>query len=144
MLDQMDNLTAQKLAEHHHYPFAQNIYQNIFKAFSFFPLNLNDIDRSGPGKTISCIALSSLVCLENKENTIFKLFRNTLGYMEKQAASFYPQNISVETFLGCALYFYHPSQLKNMLTTLDVSLFFNSQQIYEYEIKKKTILIFAV
>ena len=144
MLDQMDNLTAQKLAEHHHYPFAQNIYQNIFKAFSYFPLNLDAVGRNGPGKTISCIALSALVCLENKENSIFKLFKNTLAYMEEHAAEFYPQNLSVETFLGCVLYFYHPSQLRNTLNTLDVSLFFNSQQIYEYEIKKKTILIFAV
>ena len=144
MLDQMDNLTAQKLAEHHHYPFAQNIYQNIFKAFSYFPLNLSDIGRDGPGKTISCIALSTLYCLENKENSIFKIFRNALGYMEEHAAPSYPQNISVETFLGCVLYFYHPSQLKSALTTLDVSIFFNIREINEYELKKKIILIFTV
>ena len=144
MLDRIEYRIANKLAEHHNYPYAQNIYINIFSRFSHFPLKLHDIGIKGEGNTITFMALVVLSCFDHKTKTFPDLYSAVLQKLKKQAASFFPQDIVVETFLGCILYYYHPANIKNILSTIEVSSIFNPKELYEYELKKKTILLFMV
>jgi len=144
MLDQIEYRIAQKLAEYHLYPYAKDIYLNIFKKFSHFPLNMRDIGMRGEGKTITFLALVVSKCLAQKHPNFSDLYTAVLKELSEKAAKFFPQDISVETFIGCVLFYYHPSQVKNTLSTIEVSKYLNKDQLYEFELKKKTILIFTV
>ncbi len=144
MLDKIDYKIAKELSEYHLYPYAQDIYLNIFKHFSHFPLKLKDIGVEGVGTTITFIALVILRCLGNHGNDLLILYEEILGELKKSIAPNFPQNISVETFLGCLLFYYHPADIKNILSTDELDKIFDEKERYEYEIKKKTILMFIV
>ena len=144
MLDKIDYKIAKELSEYHLYPYAQDIYLNIFKHFSHFPLNLRDIRIEGEGTTITFMALVILHCLGNHRNDFPEQYDKLLREFKNSIAPYFPQNISVETFLGCLLFYYHPVDIKNTLSTVNVDKIFDKNEQYEYEIKKETILIFMV
>jgi hypothetical protein len=144
MLDQIEYRIAKQLADHHNYPYGQDIYRSIFKAFSYFPLRMKQMGISGEGETITLLAMVVLHCLDNKEKDVFRLYRLLMKRYQQLVASSYPQDISVETFLGCLLYRYHPVNLRSAFNSLDITPIFNKRQQYEYELKKKTILIYAI
>jgi hypothetical protein len=144
MLDQIEYRIAKRLADHHNYPYGQDIYRSIFKAFSYFPLQMKQMGISGEGETIAFLAMVVLHCLEQKDKDLFKLYHSLLKRYHKLVASSYPQDISVETFLGCILYRHHPINLRSTFDALDTTPIFNKRQQYEYELKKKTILIYAI
>jgi len=144
MLDQIEYKIAKKLSEFHHYPFAQNNYINIFKAFSHFPLKLSDVGVNSEGKTITFMSLVVLRCFEKDKQDFPSFFQNLLKLMKQQAAPFFPQDITVETYLGCVLFYYHPSQIRNALSIKNMKTDFNDKQLYEFDFKKKTILIFTL
>jgi hypothetical protein len=144
MLDQIEERIARGLSEQHFYPYAQNIYLDIFKAFSFFPLKLNDVGIEGEGQTITFLALVILKCREKRVTDFYELFHMVRDELNKDIAKYYPLEITVETFLGTVLYYYHPVDIRNVLLTLETDEIFNDKQRYEYDLKKKTLLIFAV
>lgn len=146
MLDQIDYQIAEELAEHHNYPYAQNIYSDIFKAFSYFPISLSKVDIEAEGESIVFIALVIRECLNRHgSNEEFEmLFRKIFSELKYKAAEYMPQDITVETFLGCALYYFHPLDLRSSLFTINLGKFFNDKQLHEYEIKKRTVLLFVV
>ncbi|MBN2423460.1 MAG: hypothetical protein JXR46_07965 [Calditrichaceae bacterium] len=146
MLDRIDYQIAEELAEHHNYPYAQNIYSDIFKAFSYFPISLSKLNIESESESIVFIALVIRDCLKRHgRNDDFELlFRKILSEMNYKAAEHMPQDITVETFLGCALYYFHPLDLRSSLFTIDLKRFFNNKQLHEYEIKKKTVFLFVV
>ena len=144
MLDKIESRIANQLAEHHLYPFARNIYCDIFRAFSQFPLKLADIGMEGEGKTITFLALVIHECSQAKNPNFDKLFQGILANLQKKAARFFPHDITVETLLGCTLYYYHPSRLRNVLSSQAIENHLNELQQYEYEIKKNTILLYVV
>ena len=144
MLDQIEESIARELADHYLYPFARNIYQDIFRSFSHFPLNLKDIDMNGPGTTITYLALVVKMCLQNKNNDFNELFENVQNLLYSKVKPLLIQEPKVETFLGCILYAYHPSQIKNAFSSIRVENIFTEKEIYEYHLKRKTILIYAL
>ena len=144
MLDQIEKRIARELADHHNYPYGQEIYNSIFKAFSYFPLQLTEMGIKGEGTTITFMAMVVLDCLQFRERDVFKRYQALLKGYKKTVAPGYPQDISVETFLGCMLYAYHPVDLRSAFATNDTSSIFNKKQQYEYQLKQKTILIYAI
>lgn len=144
MLDKIEYRIAKKLSEYHFYPYGQDIYVGIFRNFSHFPLNLKDIDMDGEGKTITFLALVVHTCMLNQKEELFSFYYKILNILKEKAAAYLQQNITVETLLGCILYYYHPVEIKNVLSTLDVSDIFDDNEIYEYELKKNTILIYTI
>jgi hypothetical protein len=144
MLDKIDYKIAKELSEYHLYPYALDIYLNIFKHFSHFPLKLKDIGIKGEGMTITFMALVILRCLDNHENDLHKQYDKILTEFKKSIAPYFPPNISVETFLGCLLFYYHPVDIKNILSTDAGDKIFDKKERYEYELKKKTILMFTI
>lgn len=143
MIDQIEGVIARKLADRHHYPFAQNIYHDIFKTFSHFPLNLRDVGVKGPGKTITFLALVVNLCITNKLKNFNELYDKVLQDLKKTAQDLFPQDITVEVFLGCILYFYHPVDIRSVICEIDTKDRFTTRQQYEFDLKKKTILINA-
>lgn len=141
MLDQIEEKIALKLADRHLYPYAVNIYTNIFRDFSHFPLSLKDLEISGSGQSITFLALVVKTCQENHNTSFMELFDKILSLMVTKAEPFLVQNIKVETFLGCLLYFYHPSQIKSAIHSIGVKKIFNASEMYEYNLKKETILM---
>ena len=144
VIDQIEYRIARELADHHSYPFAQNIYSAIFKAFSHFPLKLAHLEIKGPGKTITYIALVVKACLENRNTSFIHLFEEVLAKLDKELSPLMVQEPKIETYLGCILYFYHPTQIKNAFTKINVKSMFNAKELYEYEIKKNTVLLHVV
>jgi hypothetical protein len=144
MLDQIEYNIARRLSERHLYPYALDIYINIFKHFSHFPLRMKDINLQGPGQTITFIALVVLKCFQVKTNDFNALYKKVREELQGQAASFFPENIAVESFLGCMLYFYHPVDIRNRLAEFDPYKLFDEDQRYEFNLKKNTILIFTL
>jgi len=145
MLDKIEYHIARNLADRHNYPFAQNIYISIFKSFSHFPIKLKDIGIYNEGNTITFMALVVLKCLGREKNGFLDLYNDILQQLKLNVEQYFPQDIDVETFLGCALYYYHPVNIKNDLSSVDMlEKIFDEKQMYEYEMKKKTILMFTV
>lgn len=144
MLDKIERRIARELADHHNYPYGQEIYTSIFKAFSYFPLSLKQMRITGEGQTIIFLAMVVLNCLEFREKDIFKRYHTLLERYKKTVVPIYPQDISVETFLGCLLYTYHPVDLRSAFASIDITPIFDKKQQYEYDLKKKTILIYAI
>ncbi len=144
MLDKIDYKIAKELSEYHMYPYSQDIYLNIFKHFSHFPLKLRDIGIEGEGTTITFMALVILRCLNNHGNDLPEQYEKILREFKLSVAPYFPQNISVEIFLGCLLFYYHPVDVKNTLSTVEADKIFDKNEQYEYELKKKTILMFVV
>jgi hypothetical protein len=141
MLDQIELQIAYRLAQKHNYPFAQNIYIDIFRSFSHFPLPLSHFNINGPGKTIAYMALVVYYCFETKESSLSALFNKILDQLSPKVQSVYPQDCTVETFLGASLYHCHPSSIKNDLCHRDVMEMFTKEQLYEFQLKMKTISI---
>ena len=144
MLDQIEYRIAKRLSEHHLYPYGQDIYISIFRKFSHFPVNLEDLCINGEGKTITFLALVVETCMSNKKEEFIKFYNKILGILKEKSATCIQRSITVETLLGCILYYYHPVSIKNILSSLNVDELFNEKEKYEYELKKKTILIYTI
>lgn len=144
MLDIIEYRIARKLAEHHHYPYGQEIYISILKKFSHFPLNLSDLEMRKEGKTITFLALVISECFKQEKSDFQSFYKNVLNTLKNSPVAKLRPNLSVETFLGCILYYYHPVDIKNMLSSVQVDDIFNDKEKYEYEIKKKTVLLYAL
>ena len=143
MLDQIENQIARNLADRHLYPYAQNIYLDIFKAFSHFPLKLKDVDLDGEGHTITFLALVVKTCFDKKVSSFLHLYQEVLEKLMPLSQKMV-QDVVVETYLGCMLYYYHPVHLRSQLGKNSAAGFFSEKERYEYELKRKTILIFAI
>jgi len=53
MLDKIEYRIAGRLADHHLYPYSRDIYTNIFRHFSHFPISIKELGIEGEGKTIT-------------------------------------------------------------------------------------------
>jgi hypothetical protein len=144
MLDKLEYRIAKELADHHFYPFAEHNYLNIFNAFSYFPINFKDIGINEEGKTVTYLALVVYNCFKNRKNNFNETYQAVLVELKKIAQPHFPQDIVVETFLGCFLYYFHPSDLKSKLSAINTTSIFNKDQQYEFDIKKKTILLYSI
>ncbi|MCK5033353.1 MAG: hypothetical protein KAS18_06950 [Calditrichia bacterium] len=144
MLDKLEYHIAKELADHHFYPFAEHNYLKIFNAFSYFPINFKDIGIKEEGKTVTFLALVVYYCFVYRQNSLNETYVRVLNELKKIAQPYFPQDIVVETFLGCILYHHHPSNINNILSSIATSKILDKNQTYEYEIKKKTILIYAI
>ncbi len=141
MLDQIESQIAFRLAQRHIYPFAQNMYLDIFRSFSHFPIIMEDIGVEGPGKTITYISLVVKKCFDYHADSLQGLYQLALSELQPLVSNYYPQDCTVETFLGAALYHCHPSSIRNNLCHKEVAELFNEKQLYEFHLKKKTISI---
>ena len=144
MIDILDNEIAQRLAEKHNYPYAKDIYLNIFKKFSHFPIYLNELEIEQKGNTVSFIALVVLSCFSQKKTRNSDMYITILEQLKETVQPIFPQDITVETYLGVVLYLHNPINIRNELTRVDTNILFDSKQKYEYELKKKTILLYAL
>jgi len=144
MLDIIENQISKKLANRHLYPFAQHIYLNIFRAFSHFPVNLSDIQIKASGKSITFMALVVATCMEQNQTDFKKLFDTVYDLMSSQIQKLVPQDVKVETLLGCILYYFHPVDVKNVLSEKHILKLLSENDLYEYDLKKKTILLHLV
>jgi len=144
MIDVLDNEIAQQLAEKHNYPYAKNIYVDIFKKFSHFPIKLRELDIEEKGTTISFIALVIRTCFSQRKIKDINLYETILKQLKESVQPIFPQDITVETYLGIILYLHNPINIKNELTRVDANALFDSKQKYEYELKKKTILLYSL
>ena len=144
MLDRIEYRIAEKLSENHLYPYGREIYINIFRHFSHFPIQMADLGVKGPGETITFLAYVVFLCLKRKNDGIIPFYRQMLKEIRPNVSACFPFNITVETFLGCILYRYHPIELRSIFSTLDVNQLFTTKEKYEYELKKNTILIHVV
>ncbi|MCK4559862.1 MAG: hypothetical protein KAV45_08775 [Calditrichia bacterium] len=144
MLDKIDYRIARNLAENHHYPYAREIYINIFKNFSHFPLKLQDLGIQDQGTTITYMALVIWRCFDHGKTDFSKFYKKILQELKESPVSKMRYNLAVETYLGCVLYYYHPVNIKNILSTMEVDDIFNDKERYEYEIKKKTVLLYTI
>lgn len=144
MLDKVEYRISKELAEHHFYPFAEHNYLNIFNAFSYFPIDFKDIGIKEEGKTVTFLALVVYFCFRYRKNNFNETYQSVLSELKEIAQQYFPQDIVVETFLGCILYYFHPSDLKSKLSSIEAIKFFNNEQLYEFDLKKKTILIYSM
>lgn len=144
MLDKLEHKIAKELSDHHFYPFAEHNYLKIFNAFSFFPINFKDIGINEAGKSVTFLALVIYYCFKNRKSSFDETYNYILKELQSKVQEFYPQDVVVETYLGCILYFYHPTSIKSKLSSTNISKLFNDAQKYEYNMKKKTILIYAI
>jgi hypothetical protein len=144
MLDKIEYKIAEKLAEHHHYPYGKEIYVNIFRNFSHFPLNLKDLELDGDGNTITYIALVVQHCFRKEQIEFLSFYKNILQELRESPVAKLRYNRPVETFLGCILYYYHPVDIKNVLSSIAFQNIFRSKERYEFEIKKKTVMLYTI
>ena len=106
MLDQAEKIIAQRLADHHYYPFGTEIYLNIFRHFSHFPLPLRDLDTDLPGESVTYLALVVYECLSRRTTNFLDLYESVLAKYRLIVADYAPEDRTVETFLGCILFIY--------------------------------------
>jgi len=144
MIDQADYRVAKRLAERHFYPYAENIYNNIFTAFSHFPLSINKIGVGLEGKTVTLMALCVHFCFDANNKKFDMLFEEELDKLKSLTANLHPQDITVDVLLGCFLYYYHPSEIRNQLSSYPLEQRLTPKQQYEFELKKKTFYIHIV
>ncbi len=144
MLDKIEFRIAAKLAEHHLYPYGREIYINIFRKFSHFPIKMEDLGIKGDGLTITFMAYVTLFCLDQRKENFLPFYKKILAELEPKIRPYFPFNISVETLLGCVLFYYHPVEIKNVLLFFNPDTLFDKKEKYEYELKKKTVLIHAI
>jgi hypothetical protein len=144
MLDKIEYTIAENLAEHHLYPYGKEIYVNIFRNFSHFPLHLNDLGIKGEGTTITYLALVVRHCLGKQKSEFISFYKNVLHELKESAVVKLKYNLAVETFLGCILYYYHPVDVKNILSSIETQDIFSSKERYEFQIKKKTVLLYTI
>jgi len=127
-----------------HSPYAQNIYLNIFRKFSHFPINLSDINIKGEGKTITYLALVVYNCFNSKRLPFLELYRDILNLHKSDIQSLFLQDITVDTFLGCILYYHSPIDIKSALSDIKMDTLFTTKQLKEYKLKKKTIMLYIL
>ncbi len=144
MLDQIEHHIANRLSQKHNYPFAQNIYIDIFRSFSHFPIPMAEVGIKGPGETITYLALVVQKCFDLDGSSLIELYEKALAELRPRVEYLFPQDCSVETLLGSALYLCHPSSIKNDLSHRDIPGLFSEKQLYEFELKKKTIAIYIL
>jgi hypothetical protein len=144
MLDKIEYKIAENLAEHHLYPYGKEIYVNIFRNFSHFPLNLKDVGMNGTGTTITYMALVIQHCFNKEKIEFISFYKKILQEIKDSSVAQFRYNLPVETFLGCILFYYHPVNVKNVLSSIDVQNIFRSKERYEYEIKKQTVLLYTI
>jgi hypothetical protein len=144
MLDKIEYRIAKNLAEKHFYPYGREIYINIFKNFSHFPLSLKDLNIKDQGRTITFIALVIFHCFDHEKTEFISFYKKILKELKTSPVAKIRYNLSVETYLGCILYYYHPVDIKNILSSVQVDNIFNDKERYEYEIKKKTVLLYTI
>lgn len=144
MLDKIEYSIANRLAERHFYPYGQNNYINIFRKFSHFPIKLEDINLKGEGSTITFMALVVHKCFEQKHDEFMEFYQGVHDVLQNQAAKYFPQDIVVETLLGCILYYYHPTQIKSKISTLQINKYIDESHLYEFNFKKETVLMYAI
>ncbi len=144
MLDKIEYKIARNLAEKHHYPYAREIYINIFKNFSHFPLVLQDLGIQDQGTTITYMALVIWRCFDHEKTDFLSFYKKILQELKESPVVKMRYNLAVETYLGCVLYYYHPVNIKNILSTMEIDDIFNDKERYEYEIKKKTVLLYTI
>ena len=144
MLDKIEYRIARNLAENHHYPYGREIYINIFKNFSHFPLKLQDLGIQDQGTTIIYMALVIWRCFDHGKTEFSSFYKKILQELKESPVAKMRNNLAVETYLGCVLYYYHPVNIKNILSTTSVNDIFNDKERYEYEIKKKTVLLYTI
>ncbi|HID39921.1 MAG TPA: hypothetical protein EYP36_10475 [Calditrichaeota bacterium] len=144
MVDQADYRVAKQLAERHFYPFAENIYINLFKAFSHFPLPIRIVSAGLEGETITLMALSVHTCFNSSNKAFDILFDSTSLKLKQLVSGFHPQDITVDVLFGCFLYYYHPSEIRNQLSSYPADQRLTEKQQYEFELKKKTCYIHIV
>jgi hypothetical protein len=94
---------------------------------------------TGPGNTITYMAYVVHNCFETEGNSLIELFQNVLEELKPSIQPIYAQDCTVETFLGTSLYYCHPSSIKNDLCHRGINDLFNEKQMYEFQLKKKTI-----
>ena len=141
MLDLAEQRIAHLLAEHQHYPYGTEVYLNVFRHFSHFPIDLKHFNTGLPGETVTYMALVVYECLNQKATNFLDLYETVLRKFNRLAADHLPQDITVETFLGCILFYYHSTNIRTALLTMDVNPILEPKFLYEYELKKRTILI---
>jgi len=144
LLDKIEYKIAGKLAEHHLYPYGKEIYVNIFKNFSHFPLNLKELGIEGKGTTITYMALVVRYCIGKEKIEFLNFYKKILQELKNSSVASLRYNLAVETFLGCILYYYHPVDVKNILSSIEVQDIFSSKERYEFQIKKKTVLLYTI
>ena len=144
MLDKIEYKIADTLAQHHFYPYGKEIYVNIFRNFSHFPLNLKDLGIEGKGTTITYMALVVRHCIGKEKIEFLTFYKKILQELKKSSVASLRYNLAVETFLGCILFYYHPVDVKNILSSIEVQDIFNSKERYEFQIKKKTVLLYTI
>ena len=144
MIDQMDKTVARQLAERHLYPYSQNIYQSIFKYFSHFPVDLQDINIKGQGVSITVMAWSILSALQMRFRPFEILNTEIYAHIRSNIPAYFPQDPIIDVFFGSILFQYHPAQVKNALSLINAENRFDSRQLYEYELKKRTLFIYIV
>jgi hypothetical protein len=144
MLDLIEYRIAANLSERHLYPYSRDIYINIFRHFSHFPIRLADLGVRGDGQTITFLAYVVMICLERKPKQFLSSYQDLVNDLQLKVKPFFPFPIAVETFLGCMLYFHHPVDIRNALSSFDTATLFNAKEKYEYDLKKNTILIHAI
>jgi hypothetical protein len=141
MIDQADQEIARQLAEHHMYPYAKDIYQAIFKSFSHFPISKKDIDLRIAGETITVMAWAALLSFQTDHTDFEDLHRRINAAIKEKIPPYFPQDPMIDILFGCLLYQYHPSQVRNALSILNIHEILDSQQRYEFELKKRTLYI---
>ncbi len=144
MLDKIEYRIANRLAGRHFYPYGQDNYINIFRKFSHFPLKLSDINLRGEGSTITFIALVIHKCFDQKHEEFIDFYNGVQNVMNEQVAKYCTQDITVETLLGCIIYYYHPAQTRNRLSTINLTIYFDESHMYEFNLKKENILMYTV
>ena len=142
MIDQADLEVARQLAERHMYPYAKDIYQSIFKRFSHFPVGLKDIQLKISGAMITVIAWAALLSFRTKYSDFEELNDRVHTAIKEKIPPYFPQNPIIDILFGCMLYYYHASQGRNALSMLDINKMFDSQQRYEFQLKKRTLYIY--
>lgn len=140
MLDTADHQVAKKLADRHLYPFALNTYINIFRHFSHFPIPQTKSGAGLSGKTVTVIALAAHSCFNHRGKDFPKLFEAVRQELEPAAAPYFPQDIGIDTLLGCLLYYYHPSEVSGAVQSVHKKISLHEKQLYELNFKKHTFL----
>jgi len=144
MIDQADLQVAHQLAERHMYPYAKDIYQSIFKRFSHFPVSLKDVNVKISGTTITVIAWAVLLSFQTRHSDFAELNERVNTALKEKIPPYFPQDPTIDILFGCLLYYYHPSQVRNALSMLDIHHLLDSQQRYEFQLKKRTLYIYII
>ena len=88
MLDLIEYQIAERLSEHHLYPYGRDIYIKIFRHFSQFPLRLEDLAIKGEGQTITFLAYVVMVCLDGPHDKLLVLYQRALDIIQQKVVAY--------------------------------------------------------